>query len=95
MGQAQLAIVDTAPLAAESIAEIRGLFGNSRIGSMYDSLDFNMRKTLCFAAGLKQHHVDLKLSQLDQLEKVKLHRAINSLEPVICKLAGHPINDFK
>jgi len=82
-------------VAAESIAQIRGLFGNSRIGSFYDNLDFNMRKTLCFAAGLKQHHVDLKLDELDQLEKVKLHRAINSLEPVICKLAGHPINDFK
>ncbi|QUM84430.1 hypothetical protein [Moritella sp. 28] len=82
-------------VAAESIAQIRGLFGNSRIGSFYDNLDFNMRKTLCFAAGLKQHHVDLKLDELDQLEKVKLHRAINSLEPVIGKLAGHPINDFK
>ena len=81
--------------AAESIAQIHELFGNSRIGSVYDNLDFNMRKTLCFAAGLKQHHVDLKLSQLDHIEKVKLHHAINSLEPVIGKLAGHPINDFK
>lgn len=81
--------------AADSIAQIRGLFGNSRIGSLYDNLEPNMRKTLCFAAGLKQHHVGLKLSQLDQLEKVKLHRAISALEPVISKLAGHPINDFK
>ncbi|EDM65053.1 hypothetical protein PE36_08336 [Moritella sp. PE36] len=81
--------------AADSIAQIRGLFGNSRIGSLYDNLEPDMRKTLCFAAGLKKHHVGLKLSQLDHIEKVKLHHAINSLEPVIGKLAGHPINDFK
>lgn len=46
MGQAQLAIVETTPLAADSIAQIHGLFDNSRIGSVYDSLDFDMRKTL-------------------------------------------------
>ncbi|PKH06686.1 hypothetical protein [Moritella sp. Urea-trap-13] len=81
--------------AAESIAQIHALFGNSRIGSVYDSLDFDMRKTLCFAAGLKQRNIDMKLSQFDHIEKVKLHHAINSLEPVIGKLAGHPINEFK
>ena len=95
MGQAQLATIDTTPSMADSMALIRGLFGCSRIGFVYDNLEPDMRKTLCFAAGLKQHHVDLKLSQFDQFEKVKLHRAINALAPVISKLAGHPINDFK
>ena len=95
MGQAQLAVVTTAPPAAVSIAQFRRSLGCSRIGNIYDNLDPQLRKILCFAAGLKQHHVDLDLNQLDQLEKVKLHRAINALEPVIRKLAGHSIRDFK
>jgi hypothetical protein len=95
MGQALLVHVESTPPAAESIALIHGLFGNSRIGYVYDNLEPQLKNTLCFAAGLKQHHVDLKLSQLDQLEKVKLHRAINVLEPVIRKLAGHSISEFK
>ena len=95
MGQAQLAVVTTAPPSAASIAEVRSLFGCSRIGNVYNNLDPQLRRTLCFAAGLKQHHVDLDLNQLEQLERVKLHRAINALEPVIRKLAGHSIRDFK
>jgi len=95
MGQAQLAIVDTAPQAAESIAQIHSFFGSSRIGSIYDKLDRRMREILCFSAKLQQRHVDMKLSELDQLEKAKLHRAINALEPVIGKLAGHSISEFK
>lgn len=95
MGQAQLAVIETTPPAAETIAQIHTLYGCSRIGAVYDNLDRGIREILCFSAKLQQRHVDLKLSELDQLEKVKLHRAINALEPVIRKLAGHSIRDFK
>ncbi|SGY96054.1 hypothetical protein [Moritella viscosa] len=95
MGQAQLAIVETAPPSADSIAQIHSLFGSSRIGCIYDKLDENLKKGILVAAGLKMPHLKLKLSELDPLDKVKLHHAINALEPVIGKLAGHSISEFK
>ena len=95
MGQAQLAIVDTAPPSADSIAQIHSLFGSSRIGYIYDKLDENVKSGILLIAGLKSRHLKLKLSEFDQLEKVKLHNAINALEPVIRKLAGHSISEFK
>jgi hypothetical protein len=95
MGQPQLAIVESTQPAAESISQIHSLFGSSRIGYVYDSLDETIKSGILLAAGLKSRHLKLKLSELDLDEKAQLHQAINALEPVIKKLAGRSIKDFK
>ncbi len=95
MGQAQLAVVESTPTAAESIAQIHSLFGGSLIARTYDNLDDNLKTGILKAAGLKSRHLKLKLSELERSEKEQVHQVINALEPVIKKLAGHSIKDFR
>lgn len=97
MSNTQLAVIESSsiPTAEESISNIHSLFGSSKICCIYDALDENMKKTLCISAGLKAKHLELKLSEFDCLDRAKLHKGINALEPVIKKLAGHSISQFK
>lgn len=95
MGQALLAPIETPPPAAASIEEIHSLFGNTKIGRIYDNLDIQMKKAICTAAGLKAEHLGLKMNEFNCLDKAKLHKGVHKLELVVKTLAGHSIRDFK
>ena len=95
MGQAQLAIVESTPQAADSIAEIHSLFGKTKLGRIYDNLDIQMKKAICVAAGLKGQHLDLKMSEFNCLDRAKLHKGVHDLELVVKALAGRSISEFK
>ncbi|MGF1717862.1 hypothetical protein L4D08_23660 [Photobacterium chitinilyticum] len=82
--------------AAESIAHCHALFDcQSQLGISYDNLEESVRRTLCFSAGLKQHHIPMKLHELNTLERKAIHRAINTLADAIKPLAHHSFKEFR
>ncbi|WP_431295765.1 hypothetical protein [Rahnella sp. PAMC 25559] len=45
----------------------------------FDTQPLHMRKTICFHAGLKQRHVDMKYAELSPTERHQVVAALNSL----------------
>lgn len=82
--------------AKDSIAYCHELFGcKSSLGLSYDNLAEDVKRTLCFSAGLKQRHVDMKLHEMTDLERVELHRSINTLADALKPFAHKAFRDFQ
>jgi len=93
MAQAQLQ--PSAPAAAESIANIHALFNaESRGGLHYDNLPQNVRATLCFSARIGRSNVDKKLADMNDVDRAKLHRAVNTLVSALKPLMSCPLSEF-
>ena len=72
------------------ISKFKGMLRNSRklelqkkkknvAQETFDSQPLHMRKTICFHAGLKQRHVDMKYAELTPTERHQVVAALNSL----------------
>ncbi|MGF1761026.1 hypothetical protein L4D76_24500 [Photobacterium sagamiensis] len=96
MAQAQAQVqVNTTPTAAESLAAMHAMFGSkSEKGMIYDHLPDDIKRTVCFAAGLKQRHTDMRLAEMSQFERAQLHRAINKLADALKPLANCSLKEF-
>jgi hypothetical protein len=95
MAQAQQVQVNHTPPAAESLANMHALFGSrSQKGMAYDHLPEDIKRALCFAAGLKERHTSLRLAEMNQLERTRVHRAINKLADALKPLANSSLKDF-
>lgn len=82
--------------AAESIACCHALFNcKSQLGISYDNLEDKVKRALCFAAGLKQRHISMKLHELNTVERKALHNAINTMAGALQPLANHSYNEFR
>lgn len=82
--------------AAESIACCHALFDcKSQLGIRYDNLEDKVKRALCFAAGLKQRHIAMKLHELNTSERKALHNAINTLAGALKPLANHSCKEFR
>ena len=93
MAQAQLRT--STPAAAESLANIHALFNaQSRGGMLYDHLPEKIRETLCFNVRLSRKHVAMKLADMNDVERAKLHRAINELVSALKPLMSCPLSEF-
>ncbi|MDX1300922.1 hypothetical protein [Photobacterium sp.] len=97
MGQALQRIEHQFPRPAEeSIAQCHALFNcESQLGLSYDNLEEKVKRTLCFSAGLKQRHVEMKLHELNTLERKALHNAINTLADALKPLAHQLFKEFR
>lgn len=82
--------------AQASIAYCHELFGcKSSLGLSYDNLAEDVKRTLCFSAGLKQRHVEMKLHEMEDLERKALHRSINTLADALKPFAHKAFRDFQ
>ncbi|MGF1704141.1 hypothetical protein L4D09_28035 [Photobacterium makurazakiensis] len=82
--------------AAESISRCHALFNcKSQLGISYDNLEEPVKRSLCFSAGLKQRHIEMKLHELSTFERKALHRAINTLADALKPLAHHSFTEFR
>ena len=72
------------------ISKFKGMLRNSRklelqkqkknvAQETFDTQPLHMRKTICFHAGLKQRHVDMKYAELTPTERHQVVAALNSL----------------
>ncbi|MGF1689436.1 hypothetical protein L4C36_22710 [Photobacterium japonica] len=92
---AQAKAKPAAPSAAESLANIHALFNaQSRGGMMYDHLPQEVRATLCFGARLSRNHVSMKLADMNDVDRAKLHRTINKLGESLKNLQSCPLSEF-
>ena len=87
-------------LAIKSIeeyqAEIHAMFNaESQGGLIWETLNQADRRIFCFAAGLKQSHVDKPLKQFDELERHKLLRTIKLVEQIAKQFSSVSLQDFK
>lgn len=83
------------PSAAESIANIHALFNSqSRGGLVYDNLPVDLRATLCFGAKLSRKHVEMKLADMNDVDRAKLHRKINELATALKPLMACSLSEF-
>lgn len=93
MGQAQLQ--PSTPAAAESLANMHALFNSkSRGGLHYDHLPSDVKATLCFSARLTKKHTTMKLADMDDFERAKLHKVINNLVAKLKPLITCPLSEF-
>lgn len=80
----------------QSRAEIFAMLdASSRGGLVWEQLQQSERRIFCFAAGLKQSHIDKPISKFNELERHKLLRAIKSIEQAAKKFTTVSIKDFK
>lgn len=92
---AQTQAKPSVPSAAESIANIHALFGSeSRGGLVYDNLPANIRETLCFGCKLSRNHVEMKLADMNDVDRAKLHRKINELVTALKPLMTCSLSEF-
>lgn len=72
------------------ISKFKGMLRNSRklelqkqkknvAQETFDSQPLHMRKTICFHAGLKSRHVEMKFAELTPTERHQVVAALNSL----------------
>ena len=86
----------SAPTIDQSRAKIYAMLdAASQGGLLWSSLPSEQRRIFCFAAGLKQSHVEKKLSDFDDLERHKLLRAIKTLAHAAQLFAPISKHDFK
>ena len=92
---AQVQPKSSTPSAAESLASMHALFNSkSRGGMVYDHLPEKIRETLCFSVRLSRKHVAMKLADMNDVERAKLHRAINELGKALKPLMSCPLSEF-
>ncbi|WP_419237941.1 hypothetical protein ACN08P_11325 [Photobacterium leiognathi subsp. mandapamensis] len=92
----QIKPVPKAPPAAESIAQARQLFNaNSKGGLIYDNLPKRTKAMICFGARLGQSHIDMKLSEMDEVSRAKVHRLVNEFYHDVKPLITVPLSQFK
>lgn len=85
-----------APPAAESIAQARQLFkANSQGGLIYDNLPKRTKAMICFGARLSQAHIDMKLSDMDEVSRAKVYRLVNEFYHDVKPLITVPLSQFK
>jgi hypothetical protein len=95
MAQVQQVQVNHTPTAAESLANMHALFNTqSRGGLHYDHLPNDTKAVLCYAARLTKNHPTMKLADMDDLDRAKLHRAINSLVAKLQPLMSCSLSEF-
>lgn len=95
MAQAQQLQTNHTPTAAESLANMHALFGSrSQKGMVYDHLPDDIKRTLCFSADLRERHTKMRLAEMNQLERTRVHRAINKLADALKPLANGLLKDF-
>lgn len=85
-----------APSIDESRAKIYAMLdAASQGGLIWAGLSTEQRRIFCFAAGLKQSHVEKQLSAFDDLERHKLLRAIKAIAHTAAQFAAISKHDFK
>jgi hypothetical protein len=85
----------TTPSIATSRAEIFALFDvSSDAGLRWDNLPDSSRNLFCRAAGLKQQHISLPLNAFNELDRLKLFKAIKSIEESAKHFASLSFKDF-
>ncbi len=97
------ALAKLAPTAApvaktieQSRAEIYALFNAEQHGGLiWDALSPDERRIFCFAAGLKQGHINKPLADFNDMERHKLLRAIKAITSVGQKFATISLQEFK